>query len=1245
MLNVRSSASALVLAIALALPLALVAQIRSGAIVGAVRDPQGAAVPAAQVQVIEERTNNVYTLETGESGEFTQPYLPAGVYTVSVEAEGFSPSRRTGITLNTAETVRADIALEIGSVDTAVTVSAEAVSLQTESSTIQGAVNETVIKQVPNIQNNPFYYATLQAGVVGRGRFNDSQDVTTMGIGTDARRNFSAISVNGGQAFSNDVTLDGVTIQGSGWNEVTILPNPEGLQEVRVLNNNFSAEYGRAQGVISATTKSGTNELHGSAFYRKRHDALNANSFLNNARGFDRPEFDVNSFGGTVGGPVKKDQAFFFVSYEGFLHDRSIDFLRTVPTDAEKNGDFSNSFVNVSGQPRNLQVFDPFAARQLDANTFEREIIPNSILPASRLNPGALNLINEYPGANNPADDFTNANNFFRRDTQDFSRDSVNSRFDLRLGNKHSLYFTGGFMNGTIDTPGAWGDASRFYSRNQFVGAVVEDRNYFLSVGDTIIFSPSWVMDVRVGVNRVRTRNQALEYDDFDYDRYGIPADFQAARAVDSAPHIAWGWNRFSALDNSAYLFKNERQTNSQLVAGVTHNRGKWTHKFGAEVRSMLSNYADAQSSVSIRGATGNGSGIYPLTTADGRRAGNPDPWQGNDAWSSALLGVTGNYDISNVMRPALLQNYAALYTQNDWRATDRLTVNLGLRWDWQPGPTERFDRLSSFSFRGDSPFGSPGEIVFPGNNRDSRRLWRTRMMDFGPRVGLAYRVTDKTVVRAGYGLTYIPSNTGFFGGPWTYGMDPFSPNELNQRYGPNPAGIVVATYDQPGFARVLNGPGADGGNPVNYGQFNQPRMDYDDYLNGKSQQYNFTIQHSLTPATALTIGFAGTRGNHLPYHRVPLNQDELLPDSVLNQFRDDYIARGGRGSLATDQVANPFQPDPNNLLPFLGPFANATVPLINTLMPWPLFNNLRMQRSIGWSNYNSLILGLQHRSDNLTMQTNYTFSKAMDFTQSEAATNGFAEGTGYNIGPLNARDWRDNYAPSGQDVRHRFVLSMVYDLPFGRGQRFETGSSVLDAIVGGWNVGSVWLAQSGFPININGLAAGSLNGRPDIVPGADLELPENLQGWYDGQTSITLPSGRQFTPCNFCYQRYNPDAFQGRVIEVSEGNFIQDNYWFGNAANRYIDFRNPNRFNVNLSVGRTFRIAEGKDLQFQAQATNLLNGAQFRSFNGGLGATNVRNRPERGEAPGFTTNNGFGTHNLNTFDPRQVELRLTFRF
>ncbi|MFB3903667.1 MAG: TonB-dependent receptor domain-containing protein [Acidobacteriota bacterium] len=1215
------------------------AQIKSGAITGSVVDTSGGAVPGAEVTVTNEETNLAVRAITSDVGDFLVPYLAPGRYTLTVQMPGFKAYQQNGVALATAQTVRVTARLEVGEVTTTVEVKSDTGQLQTENSSVQGLTERTVIETLPNITHNPYTYAILQPGVVPRQGMQDTQGFNSFGVGIDSRRNFSAMTVNGGMAFSNDITLDGVSVQGSAWNEAAVVPNSEGLEEVRTIVNNFSAEYGRAQGVISLTTKSGTNRLHGSAFYRSRNDAFNANSFNNNARRIDKPAFKVHSYGATAGGPIVKDKAFFFVSYEGLMHHKGIDFLRKVPTAEERIGDFSQTLRNVNGTPTPQRLFDPFKVTAVGGGNYQRAEIANAIIPNP--SPYIVKLFSYYPLPNRTPDDVYNTNNYYYYGIQDFGRTSLNSRLDYQSG-RSSLYATWGISQGEIVSPNAWGPDNPFYNPDGFVGRFNNDRNPYFSLGDTITLSPTLVFDLRYGVNRINTNNEVGAVEGFDdYSQFGVPSAIAAIIPVPGVPpSYQINVNSWSPLQSGGSLNKRERQTNHQLVFSGTKTRDRWTFKFGGEFRVYLSNYTDAQASVMIvpfadhtRGGTINasGGGVGSVTAESAGHEG-----------ASLLLG-SGFLRVSQgqVALMALAQKYFALYSQNTWRATDRLTVNLGLRWDLQPGPTERFNRFSSFSFSGDNPFYGAGGIYFPGVDGAGRNLWETQWKDFGPRIGLAYQFSKDLVVRAGYGITYLPTNTGYFDGPFTYGANPFVSGTFNLPYGPTPAGVIVGTMDQTTQIVPITGP--DKSAPALYGGTTN-RFPYDDYRNGMVQQWNFFVERKLAADWTVSAGYIGSKGDHLPVARVDANSIQYLPPSQLAAWRQTYIDSNGKNNPANTQVPNPLQPATGALIPFQGVQGSRTIQQWWTMVPYPLFGSMVLERSFGFSNYHALQAQVTRRfSQGLLLNAHYTWSKSLSFAGSESHNNGYSD-TG-SLSVFNQVDLGANKSVSLQDIPHRFVLTSVYDLPFGKNRRFSLDHPILQGIVSGWKLSGLFSVQSGFPLLIEGGNTGSLNGRPDRLPGVAVEVPKELQRWYDGKTKVTLPGGTIITPCNFCFLKYNVEAFRGRVVTTPNGSTITDINWYGNASYGFSDIRSLGQTNFDMAVERRFDLTEQFSLDFSARASNVLNMTRFlpSGVTRSLGGTNVLTTGNL--QPGVGNNSSFGVHGMGTFAPREIEFQLRLRF
>jgi hypothetical protein len=1234
------------------------AQVRSGTIVGTVTDSSGAAVPDAAVTIRDMGRNIPYETKTNESGAYTMPYLPFGQYSVEVKKAGFQSAKVTGVEVATATVVRADVILQIGTVETAVTVEASAATLQTDTATVQGAVGETVIKAIPNIQNNPLFYVMLQPQVQTHSRFNDSTSTYGFGIGAEGRRSFSAFSVNGGDTFSNDIQVDGISVLGHGWNEATVLPNPEGIQEVRLQANNYSAEYGRGQSVVQLITKSGTNELHGSVFYRIRNDAFNANTFYRNMLPADnplsrRPAFKSNLYGGTAGGPLVipklyngKDRTFVFGSFERLQFNRAVDYTRTVPTAAERQGDFSRSVANIGGTPAPLLLFDPLAVR-FEGGRYVRTPFPNSIIPADRIDPAGRFIVNSYPLPNiSPLEPRFLLNNYQARFPQQFRRNNFNGRLDHRAG-LHNIYVTGGFSFGDILTQSGWGPDNPFYSQPEFVGRENRDRNPYVSIGDTWVISPTLVVDARVGLNRVDTRNIAGSVDPSLYNQMRIPGEIQAlAIPFGGTPHISDGINYWSALSNTAYLWKIENQTNWVTNGNVTKVAGRWTFKFGGEYRNSLANFTDNAFPFSIRPspnftrATVNASGDpSEVLTAD--RTGH--------GGASLLLGYGDTFiQPGFALQPALSAKYWALYSQNDWRVTNRLTLNLGLRFDQQPGPTERFDRLMPLNLSATNRWGAPGKWVFPRTEGTSRNYWDNNSLDFQPRLGLAYRVKDDLVFRAGYGLSMIPSNTGFNGGPYYYNMTAFSPSTLNTPYGPSPSGVPVGKFYDPAVNRIVPAIGANPDDPRLYGNGNIAFV-RNDYKGGRVQQWNAAIETRLFGKYQVSATYNGLRGYRLPYARLPFNARQFYPDAAIQMFRQEWIANNGTSDPRNVQVPNPYQPATGELNAFQAPWNARTVNRELIFNPFPLLGNYAQLAPIGWNHYHGLTLALNRQfSNGFLINAHYTWSKALDWVQGEMQLNGGSEAVGNIPGDLDRRNLRNNQRYSDHDIRHRFVATWVYELPFGRGKRWSAGNSFVDGIIGGWKVGGNYLAQTGTPNNIGGGNTNSINGRPHRIEGAPAEVPKELQRWYDGRTTVTLPNGQRITPCNFCFLKYNVGAFRGSTTTAANGNTILDMLWWGTAATNYGDITGPGRDNINLSIERNFKVKERVELALSAEATNAFNTVQFRPRlrSASVGALQPTPDPSRGLDVGMPTNANYGTIDAsNTFDPRQIEFRLRIRF
>ena len=823
-------------------------QVKSSTITGAVTDPSGAVVPNADVVVMNQQTNIQVAVKTNAAGEYAVPYLEAGQYSVSVKAEGFQAFRKTDIVMGTGTTVRVDVALVTGSLATTVEVKADTIALQTESASVQGAVSTDIINNIPNINNNPLYYATLQAGVVPSMQIYNGN---VLGVGYADRMQMSDMRINGGLVGTNDVQMDGISVQGAAWHETTVLPNRDAIQEVRTITNTFSADLGHGQGLISMTTKNGTNEFHGSLSYRLRNEDLNANGMYNNMFGIPRSEYRVNEYGGTIGGPViipklfnGKDKLFFFASFQRLNHADPMNYMGRVPTALERQGNFSQTMVaDNNGNPTPVQVFDPFSAvpYQGSSQVFIRQPYPNSVI--TNADPYGLKILQAYPSPNHTPSDAFQDNNYFATGSVPTVRDNLATRLDYRLNDRQSLYLSGGLQNGSVGAVNAWGNNKYgFYNNANGQSTPKSDDNPYAMLGDTITLSPTTIVDVRYGVTRVHAISGFPVTSGFNYSDFGMPTSVQSAVTIPgTAPSIGnfCGTNtncNLSQLNFDGWDRKNEHQTNQSLTGSVTKVIGKWTLKEGAEYRVYLGNYQDLQYATPSLGVWSSWNSTGEFGDISGNNLGGPfnnsNVQKGIDM--AGVLAGAGGYLVAPGTSPlaALAAKYVAFYSQNDWKVTPKLTLNLGLRYEVQPGPTERYNRASSLdlslpntyaaglSLPG-SPLAGMGERIFAGVNGESRNIWDTQWNNISPRVGFAYRLGNSLVLRGGYGRTFTPSNTGFNANSFSYGEAAFANGTNPMPYGLNPDGVPVGRFEDPQNTQVIEATGAVQ-NPNLYGDVYQ---------------------------------------------------------------------------------------------------------------------------------------------------------------------------------------------------------------------------------------------------------------------------------------------------------------------------------------------------------------------------------------------------------------------------------------
>jgi hypothetical protein len=1243
------------------------AQVKSSAITGAVTDPSGAIVPKASITVQNEETNVTAETETNDTGDYTVPYLPSGRYTLVVKANGFETYRKTGIAMGTATTVRADAKLVTGRVDVAVEVQADAIALQTENSTVQGAVNQQIIGDIPNINNNPLYYATLQAGVVPSPEMYNSH---VLGVGFADRQAMSAIRINGGALGTSDLTLDGVSVQGAAWHETAVVPNRDALEEVRVVTNSFSADTGNAQGLIAMTTKSGTNEFHGGLNYRLRNEDLDANGLYNNEVGIPRSKYRVNEYGGNVGGPVilpkifnGKNKLFFFASYERLDHKDPDNVVTKVPTALERVGDFSQTRIaDNNGNPAPVVLFDPWSAQFYQGSS---TIVQRTPYPVTGVvsNPDQYGekLLAGYPSPNHTPSDAFGDNNYYFSGTTPTIRNSLNLRGDYRLGDKSSIYFSGGKSFGSSVQPNFWGSGSPFGGYNWLPD--VKDSNPYAAAGYTFTANPTTVLDLRYGVTRINTQGGfPTAASTVTYSDYGMPSNVQSLIALPgNAPSVgnfgggATNNANWGSLSSDGWDNKHEHQLNHAVNGSITKVLGKWTLKAGGEYRVYLGDWADIQFGTPAIGmwqgnaATGQFGDIY----------GNNDLTlipnfsnRGIDA-ATALTGATG-YSLTGgtAARPALAAKYTAFYTQNDWKVNDKLTVNLGLRYEVQPGPTERYNQMSEFDLSvpnsyytalngvaNPNPLAALGTVVFPSQNGLTRNLWNTQWNNISPRLGAAYRLSDSTVLRAGYGRIYVPSNTGFNANGNFYGTGPYSGAANATPFGLTATnGIPIGRFEDPQNTQIIPGTGNMAA-PSDYccsaGWVNRQS-----YLNGVMDQWNFFLERRFGGAWLVSAGYVGSHGHDLGWRNYPVTGSFNISNATLQGWRNAWVASNGVTDPAQAQIPNPAP----SLIGFSG---GGTISAMNSQEPYMALNGETYLATVGTSNYDALQIRAQRSlASGLQIMLNYTWSKNTGITGG-ASNSTFAEsqmsGSTASNGGADYRNLNNDRGLLGYDTPNRFVGVVSYLLPTGKGKALDPHNAVLRAIIGDWQFGTVVTLQSGMPWGPN---CGTMNGRCNIVSGEPTYVPKADQHWYDGHTSVTLPDGRTITPAAYTYLLYNPDLFSQPMVQFPNGTYGVDQYTWGSTSGYEGWLRTPGFYNMNLTVNRKFRITERFQLELLAEATNLLNATQIQpsAINTGV-SPSVLADPSTNTKVGQNTNVNFGTLGMSLFEPRQVTLSLRLRF
>ena len=1109
-----------------AAPQGAVAQTFYGNVVGSVQDSTGAVIPGASVTLTNLATGEQRAQETEASGLYRFVNLVPGQYRLEARSEGFKQFAQEPIVVEVEASIRIDPLLEIGEVTEVVEVVSSTPLLQSQTSSLGQVVESRKVTETPLNGRNVLNLVALAPGVVPQGQSMQSPT----GVNIFAWGNYQ---IGGGQSNQSATTLDGAPVNIGYANLTALVPTQDAVQEFKIQTNNLGAEFGRfAGGVINMATKSGSNEIHGSAYEFLRNKVLNSNTFFNNASGIGTPPFVQNQWGGNVGGPIVRDKVFFFSSYESYSQRQGRSLLLDSPTVAMQRGDFSEL---------DQAIHDPFSITSAD--DLPRTPFPNNLVPDSRQDATSKALSDLWSQPNLPGLNL----NFAANASDGGDNEQLNNRIDWTASDKHRVmgrwtwwdnltfgvdpYSTGAHIDAGPET----------FTTNQIV------------IGDTYLMSPTTILDLRASWTRFRyDRSPASQ--GIDLTQFAWPSSL-VSQIPENFRHIPTpcveSYGLFCSQGTGSIIIG--RQENLALLPSLTLIRGRHTFKIGGDVRRLTHNYAQSNTP----------SGIFDFNskfTAD-------DPFNPVGGWgfASFLLG-TGSSN-RGITTPGLVAGqmiYRAAYINDQWQVNDRLTVNVGVRWERSGNFSERFDNMTALALDSVNPLSSETGLDLRGQlalvNSDLRTP-RTRLDDrhaFAPRLGIAYRLDDKTVIRTGYGIFWLPNDVAFavapnqdvvntIGTPWISSLDGgVTPYRLLSD--PFPDGVLLPPGRDTTFLNTLVG-GLGIRSPVP----NQPL--------GYMQQWNFNLQRQLPDGTLVDVAYAGSKGTSLPVNAQTLNQ---LPDEHLSL-----------GKELNEQVPNPF----HGTSIATGPLSQPTVARGQLLRPYPQFTNVEMSGPTNRSStYHSFQAKVERRfSGGASLLATYTASKLI----TDAGTlTGWLDGLegfsaqGWATGGNN-NDLRSLKSLAAFDVSQRFVLSYVLDLPFGKGKPFGSNlSGVANKIVGGWGVNGVTTVQRGFPIGVT--------------------TSRNLSNSFGGS---------QFPNNNGTSAELSGDP-QTRLGEYFRTDVFSQPpaFTFGNTARVLPDVRGPGIAQWDFAIFKRTQIGERVGVEFRTEFFNLFNTPIFRHPGSSLG-------------------------------------------
>lgn len=1071
----------------------------------------GAAVTAKNIA-----TGVTYPTQTNAAGNYVLQQLPVGNYEAAIEAKGFRRYARAAFRLEVAQTVTLDAKLELGQVEQTMNVSGDVSTLQTSTSDLGATIDRSKLLQLP------LY-------VSGRPRDLEQFTLITPGVTGDTTNT----QISGSPSRGKEVLVDGIAstgIESGGTISGSARPSVETIGEFRLLRANFNAEYGRTGGGIEIfATRSGTNSLHGAAFDILRNDALDA-------RGFFLPQVAVNrqnEYGFSIGGPVVlpkiydgRNKTFFFVVYGGYRYRQGAPntLASLLPADF-RNGDFSRS---------STVIYDPATNVITASGATTRSPFPNNQIPANRFSTVSKNVLSVLPAPINTGV----FNNYISTGRGFTNEDQYDIKLDHAFSERHRV--SGFYYRDllTQDDPTGAGADKVAVTGPAAEASLTGSHNHWVRLSDDFVISPTIINHVGLGFTRFLTTIDSASLNQDWPQKLGLAGVNNGAN--NSFPCIdltSGGYNRLGQPNCNGRTL--QTNNNFQGDDSVSMVRGAHSLKFGFEYRFMETNGIDNFQAP----------GYFQFNALE---TGLPQVPKTGNAAASFLLGAvdTGTYK-QFAYYPRNRYQYLGMYAQDDWKVTAKLTLNYGLRYEIFFPRYEKLNNLSAFDPTVPNPAagGLPGALTFLGSGpgRDGRRSFAdTYYKDFGPRLGLAYQVWDRTVVRAGYGIYYAAGNA-----------DAGLRDSLSETYGFSASPVFTTTNQgaTPAFYW-------DNGFPQNYPKppFIDPtaanNTNVRTILRGDGpppyiQNWSFTVQRELAPRVSVEAAYLGTKGTRLGNGLIHLN--ELNPS---------YLALG---SL----LSQPYNSAQAVAAGIKAPFSGFTGSVAQALRPYPQYLDIWDRANpAGDSTYHSFQTQMTVRAAHgLDLQLSYTFAKTISDTD-VLAGGGPSGQTAYNR--------KLEKAIADTDVPNVFAVAYSYQLPFGAGQRYLANSGAARAVLGGWIVTGIQQYSSGLPIVLTAndtLPLFTQALRPNVVAGVKRQLGG---GSFDPATQLWI----------------NPAAFA-----------VPPALQFGTAARSYEDLRAPNFYNESFGLMKRVAYRERYSLTMRGEFFNVFNRTVF-----GAPAANISN-------------------------------------